>query len=167
MARGSVKSTGRRKKPPLYYRAMSEHEHQVEFIKMAKRHYFKYPDLKYLHAVPNGSDRHMLVAIKLKEEGVIKGPFDIFLDAKRGRYSAFRLEIKSPPAISVKTGKPWESTRGRPTPEQRKFEAFYRANGMFAAYAWGWEEAWDITHWYIQGADMRKCPIKLESGYDG
>ncbi|MGH9837274.1 MAG: hypothetical protein ACREEM_00645 [Blastocatellia bacterium] len=42
-----------------------------------------YPVLKLLYAVPNGGDRNLYVARKLKAEGVMAGVADLCLPAAR------------------------------------------------------------------------------------
>lgn len=49
------------------------------------------PDLrKYMFAIPNGGQRHIAVAVKLKHEGVTSGVYDIFISlpniVKHGLY---------------------------------------------------------------------------------
>lgn len=54
----------------------------------------KYPDLKYLHHIPNGGLRHPAVAAKLKVEGVKPGVPDLCLPVPRGNYIGLYIEMK-------------------------------------------------------------------------
>ena len=73
---------------------MREHEHEVQ---KAVARYLDLVNIMYF-AIPNGGNRNVITATKLKSEGVQKGIPDICL-LKDGR--AYFLEIKKP-----KTDKP-------------------------------------------------------------
>ena len=58
----------------------------------------KYPQYKgLLFAIPNGGDRHILVAMNLKSEGVVAGVPDLFLSIPRGGFHGMYLEAKIKP----------------------------------------------------------------------
>lgn len=69
---------------------MSEHDEQVKLINWAKT----VPELDCLFAIPNGGQRHIAVAAKLKREGVRAGVPDIFVALARGGYHGLFLEMK-------------------------------------------------------------------------
>jgi hypothetical protein len=50
-----------------------------------------------IYHVPNGGQRHKLVAIKLKEQGVKAGVPDLVLPMARGGYFGLYLEFKATP----------------------------------------------------------------------
>jgi len=55
----------------------SEHNFQVSIFDYVDK---VLPALRpYMFAIPNGGARHVVVAIKLKKEGVTKGVYDIFI----------------------------------------------------------------------------------------
>lgn len=54
------------------------------------------PDLKWLHAVPNGGGRSKAQAGILKAEGVTKGVWDLSLPVLRGQYTGLVIELKKP-----------------------------------------------------------------------
>lgn len=59
---------------------MSEHDEQVTLFDRVNTELLgRYPELQSLFAIPNGGDRHPVVAAKLKAEGVKKGVWDLFL----------------------------------------------------------------------------------------
>ena len=49
---------------------MTEHEEQVALMRLVEMHKGRWPELGMLFAVPNGGDRNVIVARKLKAEGV-------------------------------------------------------------------------------------------------
>jgi len=68
----------------------SEHEFQKAFYLHVNKHY---PELRFcLFAIPNGGDRNTLVAMKLRNEGVVSGIPDMFL-CKGGK--TFMYELKN------------------------------------------------------------------------
>jgi len=72
-----------------------EHKLQVACINWFR---YKYPKLKYnLFAIPNGSARNIVVAKKLKAEGVLSGVFDVFLAFPNKEYHGLFLELKIKP----------------------------------------------------------------------
>ena len=72
----------------------SEHDLQKHICKWAKLMEGQYPELRLLHAIPNGGQRHVLVATKLKAEGVKAGVPDICLPVARGGYHGLYIEVK-------------------------------------------------------------------------
>jgi len=73
---------------------MSEHDEQVALFTWAGLVSKKYPELKMLFAIPNGSLRHIAVARKLKSEGVKSGIPDIFFAVARGEFHGMFIEMK-------------------------------------------------------------------------
>lgn len=73
-----------------------EHHIQCGVIKWAQMQESKYPELKLLHAIPNGGHRHLVVARKLKAEGVKSGVPDLFLPVARQNYHGLYIEMKTP-----------------------------------------------------------------------
>jgi hypothetical protein len=60
----------------------NEHEEQVALFEWAAWNSSKYKELELMFAIPNGGQRHVVVARKLKDEGVKAGVPDIFLPAQ-------------------------------------------------------------------------------------
>lgn len=71
-----------------------EHDEQVALVSWADGSIWRYPDLKWLYAIPNGGARHPAVAAKLKAEGVRRGVPDLCLPVRRGRYPGAYVEMK-------------------------------------------------------------------------
>ncbi len=56
---------------------------------------YQYPKYKMLlFAIPNGSQRHIAVAVKLKAEGVTAGVLDMFLAVPNPKYHGLFIEFK-------------------------------------------------------------------------
>jgi hypothetical protein len=75
----------------------AERQHQVALIRWVKAIEDAYPVLKLLYAVPNGGDRNLYVARKLKAEGVRAGVADLCLPVtcrKRWRNTPRMLPIR-------------------------------------------------------------------------
>jgi hypothetical protein len=117
---------------------MSEHQEQVTLFQWAATQLVPYPELEYLHAVPNGGQRHKAVAGKLKAEGVKPGVPDIFLDVARNGYFGLRLELK-------------RRFDGYPTPAQRVWGAQLERQGYQCVVCRGWEHARDVILEYLRG----------------
>ena len=84
------KPTRSGKKP----RRESEHKEQVLLFQLLKANSGEYPDLAKAFAIPNGGQRHLFVAAKLKAEGVKAGSPDICLPVARCGFHGFWGEMK-------------------------------------------------------------------------
>lgn len=74
-----------------------EHSEQVNLIKwwaMAHNRFGVAEEL--LFAIPNGGERNVIVASRLKAEGVRAGVPDLFLAVKRGNHGGLFIEMKKP-----------------------------------------------------------------------
>jgi len=71
-----------------------EHDEQVTVISWADSNVSKYPQLRWLHAIPNGGHRSKAQAGKLKAEGVKSGVADLCLPVARRGYNALYIEMK-------------------------------------------------------------------------
>lgn len=93
---------------------MSEHGIQSRFFQIMK-FYEKYiPEAKYVFAIPNGGLRHIVVAKRLKEEGVKRGVPDVFIPVPRKGYLGFFIEFKTP------------KTRKNVSEEQKEYAEFLK-----------------------------------------
>jgi hypothetical protein len=112
-----------------------ERPHQVALIKWVRTVRDIFPVLKLLYAVPNGGDRNLRVARKLKAEGVLAGVSDLCLPAARRGYHGLYLEMKSEEGIAKK--------------EQKEFLRGVSAEGYCAVIAQGVDEAKSTLEWYL------------------
>ena len=77
----------------------TEHQEQVAVMRWAAMFADRYPDLRWLYAIPNGARTSMGTARKLKAEGLKSGVPDLCLPVPRGvdhitRYHGLYLELK-------------------------------------------------------------------------
>lgn len=75
-------------------RKETEHDIQAALFLWAKYNYKRFPMLYYMFAIPNGGDRHILTAVKMKKEGVKAGVPDIMLPFPMGQYHGLFIEMK-------------------------------------------------------------------------
>ena len=116
-----------------------ERAHQVALIKWVRTVRDIFPVLKLLYAVPNGGDRNLRVARKLKAEGVLAGVADLCLPAARRGYHGLYLEMKAEDGVATK--------------EQKEFLRGVSEEGYCAVIAQGVDEAKSTLEWYIGVAD--------------
>lgn len=95
------------------------------------------PELRLLHAVPNGGSRHPVEAVHLKQQGVKPGIPDIFLPCARGPYHGLYIEMK-------------RRKGGRVSVDQQRMILVLRAQGYKAEVCKGWEEARDTIFEYLR-----------------
>lgn len=74
---------------------MSEHQEQVAFFDWVRLNENRYPELRWIFAIPNGGLRDKRVAAKLKREGVRAGVWDVFVPVIRRSedvYGCYHIE---------------------------------------------------------------------------
>lgn len=76
--------------------SLSEADLQSAIITWANTQVGKYPELKWLHAIPNGGRRDAKEAMALKSQGVKAGILDLSLDVARGGFHGLKIELKKP-----------------------------------------------------------------------
>lgn len=76
-------------------RGDAEHRAQVAVVTWATLARAEFPELALLFAIPNGGHRNVIVAKKLKAEGVKAGVPDLFLPVARGGYHGLFIEMKA------------------------------------------------------------------------
>lgn len=72
----------------------SEDTEQIKVIRWAAAAECRYPELKWLHHIPNGGTRNSQEAIKLKNMGVKPGISDLHFPFPHGRYHGLYIEMK-------------------------------------------------------------------------
>ena len=104
------------------------------------------PDLEYMHHIPNGGERNIVVAAGLKAQGVRRGVPDYMLPVVRciqGRwYAGLWIELKKP-----KGGK-------KNDPDQLRWAAFLKSQGYFHALCLTWVQAADVVKFYYSEANL-------------
>ena len=78
----------------MKYALRSEDTEQINVISWASWQMQKYPELKWLHHIPNGGSRNRAEAIKLKQMGVKSGVSDLCLPYPKGIYCGLYIEMK-------------------------------------------------------------------------
>lgn len=71
-----------------------EETEQMEVIIWAEKNMHNYPQLRWLHHIPNGGSRDSAEAIKLKQMGVKRGISDLHLPFPHGKYHGLYIEMK-------------------------------------------------------------------------
>jgi hypothetical protein len=134
--------------PERLARSGTEHGHQAALFCWRASALVEYPDLKWMFAIPNGGQRGIVNATRLKAEGVRAGVSDIFLPVVRmgqGRYYAgLFIEMKKP---SVR---PKRSGAGGVSDDQSEFGKAVQAQGYGYAVCYSWEEARDVITAYLR-----------------
>ena len=116
----------------------SEEEEQITLFNWARMQEHKHPELKWMHAIPNGGQRSKPEAARMKAGGVKPGVSDIFLPAARGKYHGLYIELK-------------KLRGGRARDEQIDFIADMLKEGYYAAVKRGWQEASKLILDYLEG----------------
>ena len=75
---------------------MTESDLQKAIIMWADTMEDKWPELKWLHHIPNGGKRDGREALSLKRQGVKAGVCDLFLPVRRANYGGLYIELKRP-----------------------------------------------------------------------
>lgn len=113
----------------------SESSQQKALFCWATQNKAFWPELEFMYAIPNGGQRNIMTAARMKAEGVKKGVPDICLPVVNGGYAALYLELK------IGTNKLSE--------EQAKYKNFLEDQGYFCAVCFTFEQARDAVLWYL------------------
>lgn len=117
---------------------MTEHEEQVALMRLVEMHKGRWPELGMLYAVPNGGNRNIVTARRLKAEGVKPGVPDLCLPVPRGGYHGLYIELK-------------RQKRGKIQPEQVAWLQALNEQGYRAEICLGAAEAWEVIADYMRG----------------
>lgn len=115
----------------------TEAQEQTDLFQWAAWAEGKWPELRYMHHIPNGGSRNAIEAARLKAQGVKAGIPDIFLPCARGGFHGLYIELK-------------RQKGGRVSPEQKEILAALEQAGYKAAVCRGWEEAKNTIMEYMQ-----------------
>jgi hypothetical protein len=122
----------------------SEHSHQAALFAWAAQTEIKekYPQLKYMFAIPNGGFRNKREAANLRAEGVKSGILDIFLPVPKSEWCGLFIEMKE--------AKRRKHKNGGLTDEQIEFKKALLDLGYGVAVCYDWTEARDIIIQYME-----------------
>lgn len=123
--------------PESLAKSGTEHGHQCAIFAWAAQNYNKYPQLRFMFAIPNGGYRNAATAGRLKAEGVKSGVPDIFLAWPHKGYSGLFIELKI--------------GSNKPTAEQLWWLASLNEQCYRAVWCIGWEQARSILVDYLEG----------------
>lgn len=108
------------------------------------------PELKWLHAVPNGGSRgdteqsRKIRGATMKAEGLRDGVADVFWPVPRYPYHGLYIEMKTP--------------TGAIRPKQREFRVFTLAQGYAFSFERSWRDAASLIQTYYGGT----APVLLK-----
>jgi hypothetical protein len=111
------------------------------------------PELRWLHAIPNGGQRSASQAVSLSAEGTLRGIPDIFLPVPRWEadIQGLHLEGKHWHGLYIEMKKPGRtaSKQGHLTPEQFEFSLHAKAHGYQFVICYHWYEAVAVIKKYL------------------
>ena len=113
---------------------MSEHLIQKTYFEWLKKKNPKVYSLAF--AIPNGGQRHVVVASKLKAEGVKAGVPDIFIAVPRKGFHGLFMEAKT--------------EKGKPTKSQLEWMDRLAGQGYMVALCKGLDALIDTTESYFE-----------------
>ena len=94
-----------------------------------------YPELQWLHAIPNGVKRNKIEAAHLKAQGVKSGVPDLFLPVPKGDYHGLYIEMKV--------------DQNKPTENQIKWLSALSSFGYAVQVCYSAKKARAIIEWYL------------------
>lgn len=115
---------------------VSEHTHQVNLIRWFDMAYKQYKGR--LFAIPNGGQRNIIVAVKLKSEGVRPGVPDLMLPVPCGGYHGLFIEMKK--------------LKGATNENQKDWNLFLNSNGYLSAICFGFDDAKACISDYLEAS---------------
>lgn len=121
---------------------MTEHDEQVAVFQWAQMQEAGCPELKLLHAIPNGGKRDKPAAVRLRDEGVKPGVPDMCLPVPRGYFHGLYIELKRRAIKGVQSA-------GRVTDVQKAWQAELTAQGYAACVCYGADEAIRVIKRYL------------------
>jgi len=124
---------------------MSEHEEQTYLFELLNL--IHEPMLDWIFAIPNGGLRNVVVATKMKAEGVKAGVWDIFVPFPTVWHHGLFIEMK------------WGSNKLTKT--QKTFKDHIREHGYATAICYNGEEAFNVIMEYA-GLPQRIIDGSLE-----
>ena len=130
----------------------SEAAHQMALFCWAAlpKNVERWPELKWLHHIPNGGSRgdtersRKIEGGKMKAQGVKKGVADLCLPVRRGEWSGLYIEMKKPAEKPKREG-----SKGGVSDDQAEFGAFVQSQGFGWCVCYSWEEAAHIIEQYL------------------
>lgn len=126
----------------------TEDGHQMAIFAWAASICGRYPQLKWLHAIPNGGSRNIAEATKMVAAGLRKGVPDIFLPDP---YGLVGLPSYHGLYIELKIEKRRKEKNGGCSQEQLDYLDYLTSAGYCCKVCYGWIEARDVLINYLEG----------------
>lgn len=123
--------------PEQIAKSNTESAHQKALFAQAALRLEMFPELRWMHHIPNGGSRSAVTAAKLKGEGVRAGVWDVFLPVARGGFHGLYIEMKAPGKIN------------NLSTVQRQFRDDITAQGYHMEVCDHWETAWQAVFIYL------------------
>lgn len=115
----------------------TEHGEQAALFQWAAMHEGRWPELRWMFAIPNGGKRATITAVRLRAEGVKAGVPDVFLPVPMAGWCGLWIEMKV--------------GSNKPTAKQREWLAGLALQGYKTAVCWGAVEAIETIENYLRG----------------
>ena len=122
------------------YKGASEEEEQIMLFSWARMYEYRYPQLKWLYAIPNGGYRTKSQAARLKASGVKKGVSDMCLPYPAGGAHGLYIELK-------------RTDGGKASKEQLEFIEDVTKAGYVAKVCHGWQAAAELILRYLKTSE--------------
>jgi hypothetical protein len=97
----------------------------------------RYPDIRWMFAIPNGGSRIISQGARLKAGGVKPGVPDICLPVRKNAWAGLFIELKK--------------LQGRVRDNQNDYLVYLNQAGYYATVCYGWEFAKMTIIWYMDG----------------
>lgn len=105
------------------------------------------PELRWMHAIPNGGGRSARQGADLKAEGVKGGVADVCLPVPRGGFHGLYIEMKKLKGVPSDV-----------SPEQIDFGRFVTGQGYIWRVCFGWKQAATLVEAYLTGVPYALSP---------
>lgn len=102
-----------------------------------------YPELEWLHHIPNGGRRDRATGERLKKEGVKAGVPDLCLPVPSKGYHGLYIEMK-------------KASGGAVSPNQKRWIKHLNENGYCAVVCHGWRQAVEAIKEYLGKRGMEE-----------
>lgn len=122
----------------------------IEAAKSSHCNRVLFPELKWLHHIPNGGSRgddersRAIRGGQLKAQGVRTGVADLCLPVRRGQWSGLYIEMKKPSEKPKREG-----SKGGVSDEQAEFGKFVQAQGFGWCVCYSWQDAAEVIEKYL------------------
>lgn len=129
--------------PELLAKPGKESDHQKALFSWAADNRYRYPELEFMFAIPNGGLRSKITAARMKAEGVRKGVPDVMLPVQNKYPGLGKFYLGLFIEMKIKGNKESE--------DQVKWRTFLVAQGYECVVCYSWIEAVSAIERYLKG----------------